>query len=93
MWQARYMIPYRTAVGPANTNFFTCIPIVPFNNIGTCGWCISCMFLRYTVASTPPNPPDQTKLVTLPMTYIALDTAEWRPLQQCHSRIRHTFLS
>jgi len=33
MWQARYMIPHSTPIGLANTNFVTCIPILPVKNI------------------------------------------------------------
>jgi len=38
MWQARYMIPHPTPLGPANANFVTCMPILLFNNHGSeCG--------------------------------------------------------
>jgi len=44
---------------PANTNCFTCIPILTFNNTGTCGWCLSCMLLDHS-SFHPPNPVSYT---------------------------------
>ena len=35
MWQASYMIPHPNPTDPANTNFVTCILIMPFNNHGS----------------------------------------------------------
>ena len=91
-WQARYMIPHPTAVGPANTNHFTCTLVPPFNNIGTCGWCLSNMLLGSIVSSTPPLNP----FFTFSVTHVALDTVEWRLLLYAYNSvntgwIRHAF--
>jgi len=45
--------------------------------------------LRYTVAFSPP-PPQKTPLITLSITYVALDIVQWRPPQQCQCWMNQT---